>query len=72
MHIAITETKGNERFIVSPTRPVKRPINNSVVEYATFSEIIRNSLFIYLCPDRMFPKTENKKDEKETFSGGNL
>lgn len=55
--------------MVLPTRPVKRPINNSVVEYATFSEIIKNNLFIYLCPDLMLRKTEKINEEKETFSG---
>ena len=54
--------------MVLPIRPVKKPINNSAVEYATLSEINKNSLFIYLCPDLMFRKTVQIKEEKENFS----
>lgn len=46
-------------------RPVKRPMSNSAVEYATLSEIIRKSLFINLFPDLTLRKTEKTKEEKD-------
>lgn len=47
-----TKLDGKQQETMSlPTRPVKSPITNSAVEYATLSEINQNSLFMYLLPD---------------------
>ena len=57
------------QLISIPARPVKRPIINSAVEYATFSEIITNNFLIGLFPDRTTRKTHNTTNKNEAFSG---
>ena len=44
-----------------------RPIANSAVEYATLSEIMTNSLFMYRFPYLRIPKMEETKNESENF-----
>ena len=44
---------------------MKRPKSNSAVEYATFNEIIKKSLFMYLCPDLMFLNTLKTNEGKD-------